>query len=380
MRNLHICSDHNFVENSRSVFEKYYPKENIFIVNSRHNSLKIINDTENFKIVSLTTSEGKKTIEELCEKYNVDNVLLHGISIGMFPLLKDLKEFFKFKIYWIFWGYELYQMLGYEKGYPLIDKSFSFFDRETYFLPNKFSKFLRKITKRYLPNTVCNLIPYIDYFCFWNKSDYELMQKYYPSDIKFKYFAYSSNYKGIEQKGLFQLEDRDTSVIMVNHQASLFGNYDTVMNRIFEVNRDNHFEIIAPLSYGNYLIRKNSLKLGSKLFGNKFNPILEYMSRDEYFKILSRVDVAVFGQRRQEASGNIIQLLKNGVKIFLRNDNNLLQYYRLQGYIIYSFEDDLNSKESLRSLTLEEKYRNRNCYFSHLKYYDDFMPNLFEDI
>ncbi|MDE5674360.1 MAG: hypothetical protein K2I44_03300, partial [Muribaculaceae bacterium] len=118
-------------------------------------------------------------------------------------------------------------------------------------------------------------------------------------------------------------------------------------------------------------------KLGNKLFGHKFKPILNYMQRDEYFNMLKSVDIAIIRNIKKKASGNIIQLLKNGVKVFLRNDNNLLEYYRQKGYIVFSFEDDLIDLNSLKSLTLDEKEHNRKCYLSNLVYYDDFMPNFF---
>ncbi|MDE6094863.1 MAG: hypothetical protein K2G52_01590, partial [Muribaculaceae bacterium] len=245
------------------------------------------------------------------------------------------------------------------------------------YLPNKISKIIRKIRRRYLPDTVKGLFPYIDYFCFWNKKDYDLLTYFYKYPIKYKYFAYSANCPGENPTNLFPLKNKLTDTIMINHQASLFGNHDTIFSKLKEIDQKNHFIKLVPLSYGSTIIRSNVFKLGNKLFGHKFKPILNYMQRDEYFNMLKSIDIAIFGQRRQEASGNIIQLLKNGVKVFLRNDNNLLEYYRQKGYIIFSFEDDLIDLNSLKSLTLDEKEHNRKCYLSNLVYYDDFMPNFF---
>ena len=104
---------------------------------------------------------------------------------------------------------------------------------------------------------------------------------------------------------------------------------------------------------------------------------MEYLKTDEYFKMLKNVDVAVFGQRRQEASGNIIQLLRNGVKVFLRNDNSLLEYYRKQGYIIFSVENDLTRETLFTPLSLDEQVHNRQTYLDNRFYYSDFMPEFF---
>ncbi|MDE5645748.1 MAG: hypothetical protein K2I45_08925, partial [Muribaculaceae bacterium] len=122
-----------------------------------------------------------------------------------------------------------------------------------------------------------------------------------------------------------------------------------------------------------------TLRIGKLMFGEKFRPILGYMPQSEYFDMLDKVDVAVFGQRRQEASGNIIQLLRNGVKVFLRNDNNLLYYYRDKGYLIFSFEDDLKDMKSLEALSIEDQQHNRDCFMRNRLYYDKFMPFLFDE-
>ena len=87
------------------------------------------------------------------------------------------------------------------------------------------------------------------------------------------------------------------------------------------------------------------------------------------------------GHRRQEAGGNISFLLRNGKKVFLREDNTLLQYYRDLGCFVYSFEKDLNSKDDLRPLTKEQQEINRNVMLKRIspEKIDDMMLNLFKD-
>ncbi|MBK6732482.1 MAG: hypothetical protein IPG60_16510 [Bacteroidetes bacterium] len=79
------------------------------------------------------------------------------------------------------------------------------------------------------------------------------------------------------------------------------------------------------------------------------------MPIDEYYALISNVPVAIFGHRRQEAAGNIFYLIGKGVKIFLRNDNNMISWFRDRGFIVYSFEDNLSSINDLRPLTYDER-------------------------
>lgn len=377
MKILHICLDHNFIENSKIIFERFYASQNIFIVNTKYSKFNRIRDADGFVKFDLTKKKDVLEVEKICRESKVNIIVLHGIFKELYPMVAHLKKILNCEIYWIFWGYELYQLLGYEKGYQLIDSPMSLLRKETYLLPNKISKIIRKLTNKYLPDTVKHVLPYVDFFCFWNKSDYNLLIKNYKYPIRYKYFAYCANIRGKQPSSLFPLEERKAKTILINHQASFYGNHDTIFKKIKEIDKDNYYIKIVPLSYGNGVMRERILKLGNKLFGSKFQPIMEYLPACDYFNLLRDVDVAIFGQRRQEASGNIIQMLKNGVKVFLRNDNNLLDFYREKGYIIFSFENDLKNINSLNSLTMEQKDYNRNCYLNNMVYYEDYMPYLF---
>lgn len=369
--------DHNFVTDSRQVFERYYPGRNLYMVNSPTQKLKMIKDSSGFEILDMYDKSNYATVRALCLRHGVDRIVLHGMRDYMLPLLMFLKKSFDFKVYWIFWGYELYETLCYERGYRLLDETFSIFDRLFYYTPNRFSKVLRKLTANYRPGAFAKLFGMIDYFCFWNKRDYDLLKVNFKTDAEFRFFAYSANETGQQPESLFRLRERKTACVQINHQASLFGNHGTVFRRLAEIDPTNSLVKLVPLSYGHRLIRERTLRTGKSMFGDKFRPVLGYMPQDEYFDMLDKVDVAIFGQRRQEASGNIIQLLRNGVKVFLRNDNNLLYYYREKGYLIFSFEDDLKDIRSVEALSIEEQQHNRDCFMRNRLYYDNFMPSLF---
>ena len=382
MKYLHLCLDHNFIEKSYDMFDKYYPGKNIYLINKNPDDFKIIKDKSRFIGIPYQRKENFDRVWEICQSEEIYTLVLHGISLSQRKIVEYLLSKRDFKIYWIFWGFELYQTLAFKHGYKLIDERFSLFKPHTYLFPSKITYIMRKLlNKAYIPESLEFLLPHIDYFCFWNKFDYELLCKYYKTSIKFKYFNYGGIYnKETQLNFLYPLKNKEGNdpVIMINHQASQTGNHMTIMKRIHEIDSLNRFTKLLPISYGSIRLRAQIKDVGSKLFNEKFYPVENYMNVDEYYKLLSNVDVAVFGQHRQEAAGNIIQLLRNGVKIFLRNDNNLLNYYKSKGYLVFSYEDDLNSYEDLQPLTLEEKEHNRNCYIQSIPYCDDFMPNFFE--
>ena len=320
-------------------------------------------------------------ILQLCSENNIDKIILHGLKSDLVDCLKFLKQNIDCRVYWIFWGYELYFTLGNLGKYKLFDGFLNPFLRDTYYSPNRLSFIVKRFFygKRLLSDVFKEALTMIDYFCFWNYKDYELLQAHFHTNIKYKYFAYMASEETAIKVNIEDVVCKKSKTLMINHQASNTGNHNTVMKKIAWLDTKNDYKKIVPLSYGSSRIRKLVLRQGQHLFKEQFNPILEYMPRDKYFELMSSVEVAVFGQKRQEASGNISTLLKNGVKVFLREKNNLLQYYREKGYIIFSFEKDLNSIDDLKPLSLEEQAYNRDCSVRNRIYYDRFMPSFFEE-
>ena len=86
---------------------------------------------------------------------------------------------------------------------------------------------------------------------------------------------------------------------------------------------------------------------------------------DQYQQILAEVKVAIFGMKRQEAAGNIFQLLNLGAKIFLREQNTLLTWLRNKGFIVFSIEKDLQSIKQITELSDQEIKHNQACYDRH---------------
>ena len=380
MSALHLCFDGNFINKCLEVFEKYYPGQNLFLVNKEKDQFEMLQSDRRLLGVPFV-KKNFPLILQLCSENNIDKIILHGLKSDLVDCLKFLKQNIDCRVYWIFWGYELYFTLGNLGKYKLFDGFLNAFLRDTYYSPNRLSFIVKRFFygKRLLSDVFKEALTMIDYFCFWNYKDYELLQAHFHTNIKYKYFAYMASEETAIKVNIEDVVCKKSKTLMINHQASNTGNHNTVMKKIAWLDTKNDYKKIVPLSYGSSRIRKLVLRQGQHLFKEQFNPILEYMPRDKYFELMSSVEVAVFGQKRQEASGNISTLLKNGVKVFLREKNNLLQYYREKGYIIFSFEKDLNSIDDLKPLSLEEQAYNRDCSVRNRIYYDRFMPSFFEE-
>lgn len=376
---LHLVMDHNFINDSIRRFEKYYPGEGLYVMHCVTSEPKIVKNSGEFTVLDLRSAANREKVVRICREQDVKKVVIHGMLEYMQTLIPMIKEVCDVKIYWIFWGYELYETLTFKKGYKVLDERFNPFLASSYFKPYFVTKLVRKSMGRFPADAYLKVMRMVDYFCFWNRSDYDLFQKYFPSKAKYRFFAYIANEKDSHPENLFELRARETHRVLINHQATVYGNHNTVFKKLREVDADNSLEKVCPVSYGFPHVRNNILANGRKYFGDKFIPVEKFMSKEAYYELLDSMDVAIFGQRRQEAAGNISQLLHNGVKVFLRNDNNLLKYFRGMGYLVYSFEDDLNGMEDLKALTLEQQEHNREMFMKGRLYYDDFMPHLLDD-
>lgn len=381
MNMLHLGFNGHLLQDSMSVFERYYPGRNFMIaIPPKGNSPAIVDLPDSvFSWLNYGDSSEFSSILKFCEEKSINKIILHSV----FNANVNLAEYLKSKIsnctvYWLFWGFELYNTLGEDFGVNFVDEKFNLLKIRTYYYPNKVKHYLRYFKYGYNCSDVIKKATKVaDYFCFWNEYDYNLYTKYFGNSVKFKLFGYVCRDKVEGEIEVYDFPKKEQT-ILINHQASVTGNHYTLMKKIKNIDPNGIFSICIPLSYGSESIRKMCLKLGNRLFRDKFQPILKFMPRDDYFRKIDSAQVALFGQKRQEATGNIGHLLTVGTKVFLREANPLLMYYKGKGYHIFSIEKDLISESSLSPLTEEQKIHNRKVWYRTRLYYDDFMPTLFD--
>ena len=85
-------------------------------------------------------------------------------------------------------------------------------------------------------------------------------------------------------------------------------------------------------------------KEGKRLFGEKFVPILNFLSRDLYYSLMDDADVAIMFHNRPQAGGNILTLLKKGKKLYMKEQSNIYRLYREWGINILPVNEIHNKK------------------------------------
>lgn len=372
---LHLCFDGNFIDQSSRIFEHFYPGMNVFcIVPSKKFKSRML------KVPNAIWLEGERPdptlLERICEERQVDTILIHGLNPRYSKVLPVLSAGHTRRIFWIFHGFELYYALG-EKGlWKLVDNE-SIFSIESWISPTRYNYFLRKLMGKTLYyDSIVKSLPWIDYFCFWLKEDYELFQHYFPSKIGFRHFQYSAFFRADSVTQDILNFQKNPKEIRIGHSASKTGNHDTIMKLLHQIDSKNEYRKIVPLSYGSNYMRKRIIRMGHHLFNEQFIPEIKYVPLQEYKETLKKVGIAIFGHCRQEASGNIIALLRSGAKVFLREKNSLLRHYKGLGFIVFSIEKDLRTLDDLQPLKPEQMQHNADTAIKSRVFYEDFMPQL----
>lgn len=277
------------------------------------------------------------------------------------------------KVFWFSWGYDIYNTpknspfisipLLHKKSLDLLKKLHSQQSK----LP-LFSKF-----KHYVKWHISSLISYkkldhnnvqsiykaavkrVDYYSGVFPIEYELMKtkpQFRAKKVTYNYINPSEWVSDTEKLPLIG------NNILIGNSADINNNHLDVLDYFENINLQKR-KVIVPLSYGGsqqYI--QPIVEAYTTQLQDSFMPLLDFMPIDKYLKLLSSVGVAIFFQERQQAAGNISELLKTGVKVFLSETSINYKHYKSLGYHVYSLQTDFNQNAIETPLTKEEKLHN----------------------
>ncbi|WOH38985.1 TDP-N-acetylfucosamine:lipid II N-acetylfucosaminyltransferase [Thalassotalea fonticola] len=277
---------------------------------------------------------------------HADKVIIHGLfSINLIRFLFFYQYFLK-KCFWVMWGGDLYA--------PQLSKSKS--------LKARINLFIAKKVKGKFKG-------YVTYL----RGDFELAQKLYNAKGEFhECIMYPSNlYKE------FQLPKKHSNIrtILVGNSADISNLHAEIFNKLSSL-EDQNFEIICPLSYGSKKYAKYVSELGISMFSGRFKPLMTFMPFEDYLKLLSEVDIAIFAHKRQQAMGNTITLLGQGKTVYMRNDVTPFTLFKELDISVFDFNEfELGLCDEL---TVNKNQKNVKNYFSEKNLVKQ-LQNIFED-
>ena len=352
--NLHVFNDsHGY--NLKLVIDRCQSlggfEKNIFINLNK----KILHKNDNAEYLNNNILSFKKRIKSLPD---IDTITLCPLDYVTAYFLLELKQIHpSAKVKWIFWSYEFYHQ---PEKYKNLLLSFSY---QYYLKHNSLLNHLKQKLKFYIKN-ILSIPVYNVHILNQSRKKVNTLYAFLPQDSKNVFKEIDNTNCEYQQISLISIEQITKNVkakelsneIIIGHSARPTGNHAEVLEMLSEISFRN--KLFIPLAHGDKIYKRLIKNKAINLFGNQVSFLEEEMEMQFYFKRLSTIGFAIFNFVMQEGLGNILFLLWNGAKIFLRKESNVYIQFKAWGLHVFSLEDDLN-EINLNNL-LEEQYVTQN--------------------
>lgn len=367
---LHILHDEKFIDGAIDIFNS----------TSAINTYVSIEDETPFVWIKVHTDDVQIVDRDkilsfiLAGEYQL--VAFHTLTRDKYELVLQIPM--HIKILWLAWGYDLYQ--NYPN--PILDvdlykeytnkyisslipkipihtqikrliKKVIFYSKYKK-LQIEHENFLRKER-----DIIKKVFERLDYMSTILPSEYDALCEYPSFTAAYFPFQYANREK-LEPKWI----SADANKILLGNSATATNNH---LDIIIKLSRENILnECIVPCSYGDfdyrdYLVRTVEDK-------SNIYMVRDYMSFADYIQMLRSCRVGIFGHVRQQAIGNIIYCMLQGSKVFLYKDSMAYKYFKSNGYVIFSIEDDLSNDSVNQLLTDEERNINATKILNQFAY------------
>lgn len=343
LRLLHIIMDEKFPDAAYRQFEVAAPGASTYLLPDKKNKIKYLQDIVPVRVSQLSFLS-KRFIKSL-EQY--DAVIIHGMTNFSLEVIARTSP--KVKFIWIGMGFDYYDLL-YQNVTEMLEADTAKIVAElTQDLHKKtFKKKVKVALKHFIyPNATKKkaLIERISIFSPVIYSEYKAIQKCSDTfDADYMKWNYGAQSELIDSKIEYGLVEG--SSILIGNSASPNNNHIEVFHILQRMSLPSEARIVVPLSYGDPIYREYIIREGKRIFGDRFQPITNFLDFKSYVNILKTCSVVIMNHKRQQGAGNIGIALFLGAKIFMNPENLLLREYLDQGLTVFQIKDlkrELNS-------------------------------------
>jgi dTDP-N-acetylfucosamine:lipid II N-acetylfucosaminyltransferase len=353
--NLHVFNDsHGFFLNLtvKRFMEKDALATNLFINLNK----QTVYTNKNVQYLTKNILSFKAAVKKIPA---VNAVIFYPFDFTAAAFLKEFKKKQPAaEVGWVFWGYEYYHRADMNKlNYDKFSLAFY-----------KNDNLLFNIVK-----TACaNILKSILFIPVFNKqrlnNAYRQINKFYsflPQDFKNVFQKTEKNTCEYCPFALLSINEVNNGIewgnvtheVMIGHSASPTLNHAEILDTIYQFPFSS--KIFLPLEYGEDEYRKIIKARAGKLFGSRVVFLENRLEMKDYYQRLSSIGFAVFNFRWQEALGNIIFLIWNGAKIFLKKESSVYKQFKVWGLTVFSIEDHLNNEGITTILSISERQKNK---------------------
>lgn len=355
---VHVATDEKFIDAAYDIYEKALPYQNKFIILLAENGKKIeyLSSHKPYLFVD-TCKDDFEVVLKVIEPAKV--VIFHGLNYQQAQIVTHLRE--DQILVWTVFGSEVYNNpllldkkiygpLTYQKYIAGLKATIKDGLRALYYNYVKIKPHPYKVGIRAMQRFDFVSILYSEEFEFFRK---KRLIEHNTRYIKFTYYPLDII---INRNSGFV----DGGNILLGNSASYSNNHIEAFKvlRKFNLGKRN---VITPLSYGRKDYREDIIKVGESLFSSNFYPLTEFLTLDEYQKVMRSCGIVIMNHYRQQGVGNVVNALYLGAKVFLSQKSTLYFYLKRIGCCIYSIEDDLKfgNQDIFNLLSRKQQERNR---------------------
>lgn len=303
MKNIiHIGTADKFLVDFEAFNSKHLPNYNhkYFLIGAKN--------TNNKNIVSGSSRRiFWKMLNSRRDFENANQICLHGIFDTLTLVLLIFNPQYLKKCNWFIWGGDLH-----------------IHEQRYYSVRNFFKEILRK-------SVINKITCYVTYIL----KDFEYATKVYNRNALMKFcILYPSNVNDY-------INPRTTKNLNI-----LLGNSADPRNRHIEIidalstKLTENMTAILPLSYGDLQHAERVKTYAREKLKCKLSIIEDILSKDEYYRLLSSVDIACMYHKRQMGMGSTIQLLASGKRILFAPDSEAVVSLEHFGFEVEKLSDD----------------------------------------
>lgn len=348
---LHLFNDEKIMNRTIQNFEEALPNQNVFVCIMKGDNPKYVS-----KDLGVIFTDLRSPLKE--DLSCVTAVIIHLLFEDKIVFLEQ-NQLLDRRIFWIEWGMDLYNSLLYHAGYPMYNnysKRFGRLNFVKYYIKHKLMKKQDPSDLR-----IINFVKkYVTDVCWCCEEEDAIWKKYIDNKASFKTHIEFFYYPIDEILGPSLIgQEAQGNVILVGNSGSVTNNHEYVFKYLKKTDLADK-KIVCPLSYGGWSERerKSVGEKGKAIFGEKFNPLYEFLPLSDYNQLQLSSEIGLYGSWRQEAEGNILVGLYLGAKIFMSNKSPMYLGLKRLGLVVYEIES-ISTNKLHTKLTETEKQRNR---------------------
>lgn len=355
---LHLINDEKFTDFTISLFEEFNPGKNRFFVSVNNHKAQPIYTKISDKPTFFTT--GSKEYYRAIKKAEFDVLVIHYLDY--FKSRAVLKTSKKKIIVWLSWGADIYST-EFFKGSLYQERTLKLIS-DLHTPANKLKDYFRNLYYLLflkIPPTTAfrKAVAKVDFCSTVISQEFTILQSWPFFKARQVPFSYASIENDFQINNIKE-NKIDGCGILVGNSISPTSNHLDVFEKLKRLNVEDR-PIIVPLNYGLEIDYRNEIvQSGRKLFGPEFTPLINFIPKNEYIRILTTCNIAILNHDRQQGLGNVILLLWLGCKLFLSEISVVFLHLKSLGFHIFSFQSELDKLSIACPLTIDHIIHNRH--------------------